>query len=289
MGFFDSVFGKKKVDLYTEAKTALERGDVQRGLGIYRQLADNGDAEAQCRLAFVCKSGLHDFEQAAFWYRKAADQGHAEAQCKIGFLYRSGRGVPKNDTEGARWYEKSAIQGYAEAQYNLARCYLEGRGVSRDPATAVKWFTSAAEAGHRNAEYTLGVLFLDGSDVPRDAQKAIYWLNRAADRATVHKQTIGDVVAPAGDERDGGINALFNLGQIYRQGAVVPTDPAKAFRYFLRAAQLGDGGSQYAVGVSYFYGDGISRDERMGIEYLRKAALQGSQEAQQALVKLKHR
>lgn len=289
MGLFDSVFGKKKVDLYTEAQTALERGDVKQGLGIYRQLADNGDAEAQCRLAFVCKPGLHDFEMAAFWYRKAADQGHAEAQCKLGFLYRSGRGVPKNDAEGARWYQKAASQGYPEAQYNVARCYLEGEGVSRDPVTAVKWFTSAAEAGYQNAEYTLGVLFFDGSDVPQDAQKAIYWLNRAADRATVHKQTIGDLVAPAGDDRNGGINALFNLGQLYRQGKLAPADPSKAFRYYLRAAQLGDCGSQYAVGVSYLKGDGISLDERMGIEYLRKAALQGSQEAQQALVKLKQR
>jgi hypothetical protein len=276
-------------ELKRKGMLAIENRDLDGAFHSFTQLAEQGDAEGQCRLAFLFKSGLQNYERAAFWYRQAAEQGHAEAQCKLGFLYRSGRGVPKNDTEGAKWYQRSASLGYVEAQYNLGRCFLNGEGVRRDVDEAVRWFTSAAESRYPEAEFTLGVIFTEGLGVSQDTQKALFWLNRAAASVSSNEQTIGDLLAPPDDSRNSCTNALFNLGQIYRLGKLVPENHARAFQYFLKGAQLGDAQSQYAVGACYMNGWGISRDIRLGVEYLRKAALQGLPKAQEALARFQQR
>lgn len=59
-----------------------------------------------------------DFIEAAKWFRSAADQGHAEAQCRLGFMHHNGQGVKQNDKEAAKWFQLAADQGHAEALYN---------------------------------------------------------------------------------------------------------------------------------------------------------------------------
>jgi TPR repeat protein len=284
VGFLDSIFGTKKTDLHAEGKKALAAGDGRRALEIYSRLAEAGDAEGQCRLAFIYKTGLLDFEKAAFWYCQAAVQGHAEAQCKLGFLYRCGRGVLKDDAEGARWYGKSAIQGNAEAQCNLGRCYLEGEGVSRNIPNAIEWLTRSAEAGYDVAQYTLGGLLAEGTVVQQDIRKGLMWLERVARGAKTEAPTIGDVVAPAGDRnRNVGVNALFTLGQIYRQGSLVGADLGRAFGYYLQAANLGDPESRFIVGMMLYKGDGTQKDVQEAAGWLVAAARQGHAGATQNL------
>ena len=60
-----------------------------------------------------------DAGEAANWYRKAAEQGHADAQCRLGDLYYFGEGVPKDTGEAANWYRQAAEQGHAGAELNL--------------------------------------------------------------------------------------------------------------------------------------------------------------------------
>jgi uncharacterized protein len=281
MGFFDSIRKTKMAKLLNEGKEALERRDGPRALQSFSHLAEAGDAEGQCRLASLYKSGLFDFEKAAFWYRRAAEQGHPEAQCKLGFLYRSGRGVAKDDAEGARWYEKAAAQGYVEAQLNLGRCYLYGEGVARSAQDAIKWLTRAAKGGEDAAAYLLGCVLVEGKLVPQDISMGLHWLERVGDHATTEAVTIGDLVAPAADDlnRNSGVNALYTLGQIYRQGKLVGGDLRRAFGYYLRAAKLGDSESQFAAGMMLFEGVGTQKDVREAARWLLTAAQQGHEGA----------
>jgi TPR repeat protein len=249
MRLFDSILKSKISKLRAEGKEALVRRDRRRALQIFSELAEAGDAEGQCRLAFIYKSGLQDFEKAAFWYRKAAEQGHAEAQCKLGFLYRSGRGVARNDAEGARWYERAA---------------------------ALKWLSRAAEGGEEGAQYELGCLLVEGTLVPQDIPLGLRWLERAGSRAAAQAVTIGDFVAPSADRnRNAGVNALFTLGQIYRQGKGVSADVRKAFAFYLQAAKLGDAESQFITGVMLYKGDGTPKDIQGAAGWLIAAARQG--------------
>lgn len=136
-----SIFTSKKASLHQNGKDALDRGDLHEAFEVCSQLAHDGDPEGQCRLAYLYKSGVQDYDRAALWYMRAAEQGHAEAQCKLGFLCRSGKGVPQSDSQGAHWYREAAVQGYTEAQYNLARY----RSIVRLTATVMPVTSSKAK------------------------------------------------------------------------------------------------------------------------------------------------
>ena len=66
-----------------EAHAAYERGDYATALSELRPLANQGNAFAQGRLAWLYHMGLgvpQDYTEALKWYRKAVEQNEAEAQ-----------------------------------------------------------------------------------------------------------------------------------------------------------------------------------------------------------------
>jgi TPR repeat protein len=76
------------------------------------------------------------YEEAAQWYRKAADQGLANAQCKLGMMFSQGCGVAQSELEAARWFKMAAEQCDAEAQLNLGLLFEEDHAVE-----AAHWST----------------------------------------------------------------------------------------------------------------------------------------------------
>ncbi len=69
---------------------AYQRGDYATALRIFRQLADQGDIDAQFILGTLYDVGqgvTQDYAAAIRWYRKAADQGNAKAQSNLGIMY----------------------------------------------------------------------------------------------------------------------------------------------------------------------------------------------------------
>lgn len=90
-----------------------------------QQLAEQGDAQAQAKLASMYLLGWQGFEQnnekAAEWMKKAADQGIVEAQVVMGALYDRGLGVPGDRGAANKWYEKAAAQGHGTSLAILGR------------------------------------------------------------------------------------------------------------------------------------------------------------------------
>ena len=52
------------------------------------------------------------------------------------------------------------------------------------------------------------------------------------------------------------------------------------------AANQGNAGAQFNLGVAYYKGQGVTRDDREAVKWFRIAAQQGDQDAQQFLFKL---
>jgi TPR repeat protein len=98
----------------------------------YRKAAKQGYA--------IVAYTIGDYQGAARLYRELAEQGDVEAQDRLGSMYNRGMGVPEDYAEAAKWYRKAAEQGYASAQYNLGNMYLSGDGVPQDYVQAYKWF-----------------------------------------------------------------------------------------------------------------------------------------------------
>jgi localization factor PodJL len=144
-------------------------------------LADNGDAEAQSKLALAYlrgNSGVAEDEKAALrWARAAAAQGQPVAQYLLGTLYLE---PGRDQREAVRWFSQAAGQGNIKAMHNLAIAYAEGLGVAADPQTAVTWFVRAAEQGYRDSQFDLAVMYERGTGVPQDAVAALKWYRIAA-------------------------------------------------------------------------------------------------------------
>lgn len=192
------------------------------------QKAEQGDAEAQCRLGNRYYKYDH-FKEAEKWWRKSADQGYAEAQYKLGCYYDE----DGDYDEAEEWWRKSAEHGYAEAQYKLGCNYYNTRYESETNIDAVKWFKMAAEQGFAEAQTKLGECFYYGRGVGQDYEEAVKWLRIAADQ-----------------EHD----AQFYLGRCFYNGQGVEKNYVEAEYWFKRFLDYEDDGMEQGdTDVDYWY------------------------------------
>jgi len=77
----------------------------------------------------------------------------------------------------------------------------------------------------------------------------------------------------------GDVEAQFNLGVMYDEGAGVGQDLAVAAGWYQKAADQGFIDAQANLGMMYFKGHGVPCDHKKATDWFRKAASQGDQEA----------
>ena len=97
------------------------------------------------------------------------------------------------------------------------------------------------------------------------------------------KAIAGDSVAfnalkNAADQGDAG--AQFNLGVMYAKGQGVAQDYAQAVAWFRKVADQGNAGAQFNLGFMYANGQGVAQDYAQAVSWYRKAADQGNAGAQ---------
>ena len=85
-------------------------------------------------------------------FKQLAEDGNAEAQLDLGKAYAEGHGVPRDDARAAIWYRKAALQGNAEAQSRLGELYASGHGVPHNDFEAYVWFSAAVRGGNAAAK-----------------------------------------------------------------------------------------------------------------------------------------
>ena len=84
----------------------------------------------------------------------------------------------------------------------------------------------------------------------------------------------------------GDVEAQFNLGVMYDQGAGVDRSLEKAADWYRKAAEQGFIDAQTNMGIMYFDGQGVPRDHNEASRWFQLAAGQGDTEASAYLAKL---
>lgn len=151
---------------------------------------------------------------------------------------------------------KATREGNAKAQVKVGDAYSFGKGVHRDDVEAAKWYAKAAKQGDAKGQLELGVMYMDGQGVPRDSNQAKFWYQKSAEQG----------YAPA--ENAMGLNS---------------SNDVEAAKWFLKAAEHGQPVAQYMMWMKLSQGQGVPRDEAMGIHWLNKSAAQGFALAQHNL------
>ncbi len=268
-----------------------------------REAAEQGDAEAQFRLALRLRamSGrgadlVHPHRQAALWFRKAAEQGHAGAQGALGSMYGLGQGVAQDHRQAALWFRKAAEQGHPHGEFVLGSMYGLGQGVAQDHRRAAIWLHKAAEHGHADAQYALGERYGKGQGVVQDYSQAARWFRRATEQDHVLAQAALGAMYAAGEgvaqdhqqaalwcrkaAEQGHALAQCALGGMYGIGQGVAQDHRQAELWYRRAAEQGHADAQNNLGAMYDSGVGVTKDNRQAALWYRKAAEQGLPPAQ---------
>ncbi len=218
-----------------------------------KQLAEQGDADAQVRLginyftgqhttkntlegkkwlnlatqhtdtpAGICAQGFclmggidthKDLPKAFECFLSAANKNYAPAQKFLGIFYLYGLEM-KDEKIAVKWFQKAAEQGDSEAQSALGCCYQSGRGVDQNDKLAVVWFQRAAEQGSSEAQSALGCCYYYGKGVKQDYKLAVSLFQKAAEQEYV-----------------GIFNPLYYLQLCYQNGLGVTKNPEIAKEY----------------------------------------------------------
>jgi hypothetical protein len=236
------------------------------------------------------------FSNAFAAWLALAEQGVADAQFNVGAMYMNGRGVKADGKQAIPWLEKAAAQGLVDAYYSLGRLYQVGQDVPADPAKAASYLKVAAEAGQSRAMKHLGQVLLrlpadgPGAEARGWLSKAIaagdlgarYWLGMSYLQGQGGAQDVNKGIAEltaATEERN--ISAMIVLANLYEQGSLVEQNDRLAFRFFTRAAQLGNDEAQVRLAESYLRAElGQRRDMRKAVSWLQRASAQGNTLAQ---------
>jgi TPR repeat protein len=129
---------------------------------------------------------------------------------------------------------RQAREGDIAAMLELGRRILNGEGVPAEPSKAVHWFSLAAEKGDPYAANQLGACYDDGLGVAKNDKKAFEWYLRSIE---------------------------FSSEMLREHG-----DPAPLPLRAMHAIAL------FNVGTCLHLGEGVAKDDRAAVEYLKKAA-----------------
>ena len=165
------------------ARAAYQRGDYKEAFALWRQCADQGNADAQAWLGSLYANGegvAVDDTAALTWYLKAAEQGNHMAQANVGAFYFMGRGTARNLEAAVKWLTAAAEGQDLNGLFNLGVLYAKGEGVPMDLAKAADLYRKAAELGHYPSQSRLGYIYFHGKGVTKDRVEAYLWLSLAA-------------------------------------------------------------------------------------------------------------
>lgn len=175
---------------------AAEYGD-DNGAAIakkYRQvlsditLAENGDADAQARLAvFFMRFAVSldqagpddDYAESLKWAKMASDNGNGDGLWILALAYEHGRGVSKNQSIALEYYEQGAKLGNACSMHSLACYYLRGDVLEQNMKLGFELIIRAALLGYALAIKDVGICYQFGNGCMGNMKKAVAWYKKA--------------------------------------------------------------------------------------------------------------
>lgn len=222
----------------------------------------SGEARLEYALGHV---EAQRYEEARRWFESSAAAGESRAKLNLGWLHEEGLLGEVDGPAAIAWYTRGVEAGESEYAIKLAWVHLQGRLAPPSLATAEHWFEYAIDHGHAQAKLGLGSVLMAevmGGDAGRSAQ-TIELFEGALD--------------------EGYPLASYYLGRIYREGIGVPTDDARALRYYAVGAATGIADAQWRLAEMYAEGAGTDQDLIEAGKWAYLAAANGAEQGRDLL------
>ena len=147
----------------------------------------------------------------------------------------------------------SEEQNDPQAHFLLGLRYINGEDVPKDVEKGFLLVKKAAEMGFADAYHELGVCYYCGEGTEKNLSAAVRWWAEGA--------------------AAGNLNSMTNLGLHYTNQKDKKLNE-KGIRLLETAAKRGQAEAQCNLGVTYWQGQGIEKNEKEGLKWLEKAAKQ---------------
>lgn len=267
--------------------TSSEATAAQYGLlGSYRNQAEGGDVEAMVLLAMhyfgriplADPPAKPDPAEAVRWLEKAAARKSATAACELGTYYRD----TNNRPEAARWTRQAAEGGDALCMFNYAIMLSNGYGVEKNDKEAFAWMEKASAAGDLGATFELAQFHLFGIGTRRDNKQVLALLLPLAEKGDLSAMLYVGAAFSALQQQEGLTwlrkaadaghpLAMYQLGVVYWQGMGVAKNESESRGWFARGAAQGHADSMYWMAAMYEFGIGGERNSKEAARFAMRA------------------
>lgn len=237
------------------------------------KLAEEGDVDAQCFIAFSYNVGENGVEQncekAFEWALKAANQGNAKCEYLVGWYYlqswEKDKPVKRDENMAFQWLSKSSLHGNNDARFCLRHYFYDGlfnkyidfdlcisfdqiKIVSTFPVDQLKYLENGVDEGECVAQFTFATFF---ESVARKyyREAAVLYLEAA----------------------EQGINeAQLKIADFYRKGIGGAQSFDEAFKWYYKAAIQNNERACYEVACCYDEGRGITQSYNDAFKWYSK-------------------
>jgi hypothetical protein len=256
-------------DLYSENRGDVAKNHVEAARW-FRRAAENGDPKGQYCLACLLLDGEglpHDPAEAKIWLAKSAEGGNAEARIKLALLNKDsapGKVVVLNRDD----LEESSYNATGETRLTLATDFEEGRGGPVDLPKAAETYWRILNAGpDKDRSQALARLIdLYSAGKLQFAAKPLFGpknANELGGRLSNALQTLTSA------------RAMFQVGDLFYRGEIVPRDLPKAVEHLKQAARDGDADAINRLGELWATGVNGVPDTEEAVRWYRRAAAKG--------------
>lgn len=204
----------------------------------------------------------------------------------------------------------AAQEGDGHAMYILGMMSLHGNGMEANRSQAINWFSKSAEVGYQPAQYKMHFMRKEKKKssrpllpikqhdaVAQPAHRTAMLPPLSATTAQATAATGASSPHPASDENrlfrhylekalSGDSHARYLLGLMYYEGRGVAKDEILAANMFMLSAKQGLTESQHAIGLMYYQGSGLPQNTDKAMQWLEKAARHGHIDAAYCLGQL---
>ncbi len=177
-----------------------------------------------------------------------------------GLNYVSGINKNFNPNLAKQLFIQSANMGNVNAMYKLGDFFTNSIYGKPNKDSAIYWFKAAARLGNDTAYFKLGKMYKQGKAVLQDFNEAVKY----------YKQGV----------KENNILCKNALAYMLYKGFGIVQNYDEAFKLFEETAELGNNNSMYFLGLCYKNGYGINADQEKASNWLNKASLNFSIQAE---------
>ncbi|QWB99381.1 sel1 repeat family protein [Mycoplasmatota bacterium] len=252
-------------------------------------------------------------EKALTLFKKSWEGLYPEAIYMLGRMYEGGHGVDQDLQQAFNFYQAGIHS--LNAKTRLAKMYEEGIGIEKDMTKAIKLYNELRKEGSGYAMYKIGRFYLTGQGLKKNLNNGYQWLRKALEKDNIlainYFRMVGST--PSTDSRsteevyeqakaaiekkdkelalsslevvikEGSIDGLFTLVNLYLHGEIVEKDENKAFKLLLKHQDFNHSQIYYQIGSFYESGIGVLSSYYKAALFYDKASQLNHEQAKYAL------